>query len=725
MTHATITDETAFEVFSGTLAGLFSEAQSGILHDKITFEWGPPTETAHCDMDKRLVVVPWPGKKPTREQYEILRGYVLHEMGHCIWTEKDLMSKAHDKHGHIGKDITNIFEDERINSFLRQKYGTAGPAFRTVWEHLVKSGKMGTPEQRAALPAKNRLFNDLLAMCAGVVDLVKFTSDAPVLQRLHAWRKEPKNHYNNTSTPDRTDSFMKDFADILTPPAKQDEQEPEQSEQPGDQAGKPGKKRSKKNKNSKSEKSSESSHEDSDEKETEQDEPDARGSDKQDGDSDGDSDGDGDGEEDRSDSDDGEADDDTGTGDDAPDEGADDGSDEGADEAESNQGSTLQQSLDKGSVFDGAEENNRAYREIKDTRDAASHAASHPALPCMSEYSKQAIAEHRDADPEIAKVRRLGAQCSATVRQAFAANARTADLTDLDDGELDPDKFPDLARGQWDAPFMKPGRMIHARNTAVHVCIDNSGSMTDVQPPSTKEKKLPMLDQIEKLTRHLKSANSNATFHEAVTLAVRVLCGPKTEAQARERPHLFDCYLSNPIQMKPDYLLGYASEIVTNLACPVTQVNGAALALHDAMRGARVPHEISGFTNGEYCVFKDFRNPQMSPVQRRVLNCGYASSGTPAARAWKRGVGSLMLRREPRKVMLVMTDGEVDDGPAAKAVLDTARLMKIEVYGVGLNDDNIRTLFPKDSPAVTIVHGLLAPELITIVRKIITKSGLR
>jgi hypothetical protein len=166
-----------------------------------------------------------------------------------------------------------------------------------------------------------------------------------------------------------------------------------------------------------------------------------------------------------------------------------------------------------------------------------------------------------------------------------------------------------------------------------------------------------------------------------------------------------------------------ALELLNYFTPPMAQVAGGALALHDAMRGARVPHEISGFLGDAYLVFKPFGRPRMSEQMANILLSSVIAGSTPAAGAWKRSIGSLMLRKELRKVLVVMTDGGADDMAAAAGVLNVARTLGIEVYGVGINDTAITSLFPTGSRAVVIANGAVAPVLIDLVRRILVKAG--
>jgi hypothetical protein len=169
-----------------------------------------------------------------------------------------------------------------------------------------------------------------------------------------------------------------------------------------------------------------------------------------------------------------------------------------------------------------------------------------------------------------------------------------------------------------------------------------------------------------------------------------------------------------------------ADYVVSDMLSDVSNAvltNGAALALHDALRGVRVPHELSVFMDDKYTVLKPFASPSISAKMLAVMKSGYAMDGTPAANAWKRSIGSLFIRREQRKVLIVMTDGGTNSDAQALGVLNVARTAGIEVYGLGLGCDNLKTLFPKNPESVMIAKDGVIKPLLAMVKSILAKTG--
>ena len=71
-----------------------------------------------------------------------------------------------------------------------------------------------------------------------------------------------------------------------------------------------------------------------------------------------------------------------------------------------------------------------------------------------------------------------------------------------------------------------------------------------------------------------------------------------------------------------------------------------------------------------------------------------ANGSTPMAEALWFAAASLLVRREPRKVVMVLTDGEPDDRLSALDILERCQRSGIEAVGVGLGID-VSHLFPK------------------------------
>lgn len=79
----------------------------------------------------------------------------------------------------------------------------------------------------------------------------------------------------------------------------------------------------------------------------------------------------------------------------------------------------------------------------------------------------------------------------------------------------------------------------------------------------------------------------------------------------------------------------------------------------------------------------------------------------------------LSKRRNPRKLLMVLTDGEADCMGSAQATLDAAEQAGIETYGVGIMTDYVRHLFPKFAIVTNV--GELPEVMLTMLKSRLTQ----
>ena len=70
-----------------------------------------------------------------------------------------------------------------------------------------------------------------------------------------------------------------------------------------------------------------------------------------------------------------------------------------------------------------------------------------------------------------------------------------------------------------------------------------------------------------------------------------------------------------------------------------------------------------------------------------------AHGGTPMEDGVMMANRMLQLRKEPRKLLFVLTDGEPNDANSARAALSVSRRMGIETYGLGIQTDSVQHFF--------------------------------
>ncbi|WP_196801950.1 VWA domain-containing protein [Thioalkalivibrio sp. ALE19] len=102
----------------------------------------------------------------------------------------------------------------------------------------------------------------------------------------------------------------------------------------------------------------------------------------------------------------------------------------------------------------------------------------------------------------------------------------------------------------------------------------------------------------------------------------------------------------------------------------------------------------------------------------------YSGGSTPMGSAMLRSGMNLVQRSEPRKILLVLTDGEPNCTPSAEQAIEMAREAGIEVFGIGIGDDvNVEELFGDRWAARVHDLGDLAPEMFRILRKSLAQAA--
>ncbi len=81
--------------------------------------------------------------------------------------------------------------------------------------------------------------------------------------------------------------------------------------------------------------------------------------------------------------------------------------------------------------------------------------------------------------------------------------------------------------------------------------------------------------------------------------------------------------------------------------------------------------------------------------------------GTPMAEALFCAAAHLFMRKEPRRLLVVLTDGEPNDIGATQEIIDKCRSVGMEVYGVGIMDNRVIPVFGKQFSTVVNTIGEL------------------
>lgn len=747
MDASAMTDEAAFDVFAGLIDALMFSDEFKTMHSdtmaKVQFAWGPPNEPAKCNYTDHVITIPWPGARVTPAEYAVLRGYAMHELAHWCWTDTHAVAWA-QKRGPLTEQVFNIMEDGRINRDLCANSNEyARHALNAVWKKLYHGRKPGPDliaEHGPNVSPRDALLNDLLISVTPWLERYykgHRWSDLAVAKRLVYWlgtRTDTVNaaeplwsgtlqrplmyldpdhrRTNGDKMARHVDQFMRDFADVLgadQPPAEQDQQQ---------QQGKQGKKSKQKEKGEKSDEKGEPDEGDDQDQESGPGD-DEQGDEPNDGDepSDGDDEGSGKG--------------------DAEGSGKGDAESEG-DKAEKPKPEpmNLAKEWDKGSQskadpIEFKKANARVPKGVnrgKYTNRSELRSESLPSTDPSPDRLRSAVAD---------RYRRRGQAVTGTMRRALAAKSRFGDMTDRDDGDLDPDKLTDVALGKWDAPFMSPGRIIHDRDTAVAICIDGSSSMNEGHVDSSGIRYSEPSSPIK--PEHLRAyANALAACQQASNPSLRDAIMAAADGLLASPSKWDEIRRSAENHLKHSYPVGshvFRPNLIHLAAAKRVEAAGTMLAVHDALRASRVAHQITVFTGtsghrdttrGAYVVVKDWKQRALTPTAESIASSGFGEGGTPADGAWRRAVGALMKRPESRKILIVVTDGDTNNDPQAKNVLDAARSWGVETYGIGLQCEAIRGLFPQGSNIPVTGNGVdLTRAMLDMVNGILTKRGSR
>ncbi|MDL2267828.1 VWA domain-containing protein [Desulfovibrio sp. OttesenSCG-928-G15] len=100
-----------------------------------------------------------------------------------------------------------------------------------------------------------------------------------------------------------------------------------------------------------------------------------------------------------------------------------------------------------------------------------------------------------------------------------------------------------------------------------------------------------------------------------------------------------------------------------------------------------------------------------------------ASGSTPLAPALWWTLQQMLFQPEPRKIILIITDGEPDNKSDAISVLQTTRHLGVEVYGVGIGKVAISTLLPQGNYAIINSINELPQAVFGMLQKALLKQS--
>ncbi|MCC8999772.1 MAG: hypothetical protein LM522_09775 [Candidatus Contendobacter sp.] len=147
-----------------------------------------------------------------------------------------------------------------------------------------------------------------------------------------------------------------------------------------------------------------------------------------------------------------------------------------------------------------------------------------------------------------------------------------------------------------------------------------------------------------------------------------------------------------------------------------------ALALDELPGVACWVAAFPGQQESQVIPLKHFQERAVRIAGRFELNSG---GGTPLAGALLRAGLELIARAEPRRLLIVATDGQPDHIDLTRSILSRCRASGLEVLGLGIGQtrDEMEDLFGRrDAVAIQTIHQL-APMLFTLLEQRLTPPG--
>lgn len=143
--------------------------------------------------------------------------------------------------------------------------------------------------------------------------------------------------------------------------------------------------------------------------------------------------------------------------------------------------------------------------------------------------------------------------------------------------------------------------------------------------------------------------------------------------------------------------------------------NQASFAIANAL------HHIRGITTG-ITAFHGFDGPKVMPMLHHGISVGQmgkasASGGTPLAAALWWVLQKMVLLKEERKIILLLSDGAPDTDDPYQDALEACKKLGVEVYGIGIQSEQIKSVIPKESRVIDKL-----PELTSAVFSILSKA---
>ena len=139
---------------------------------------------------------------------------------------------------------------------------------------------------------------------------------------------------------------------------------------------------------------------------------------------------------------------------------------------------------------------------------------------------------------------------------------------------------------------------------------------------------------------------------------------------------------------------------------------------------AKALEMIHGISVGATMFPADYNTVNVCPLVRHGEHIndkfGISATGeTPLAEALWWVMQTMLRLKEARKILLILTDGKPQRMEAGRVALSSVLKLRLEVYGIGINNNCISSLLPNRSRVIKSMDDL-APAMFDILQKALT-----
>lgn len=229
------------------------------------------------------------------------------------------------------------------------------------------------------------------------------------------------------------------------------------------------------------------------------------------------------------------------------------------------------------------------------------------------------------------------------------------------------------------------------------------------------------LDATVQATTRLKSRLRQVLQAQSITRTGRSDRGNKIDGKAIHRLTMGDARVFKTVQngVTADTSVFLLIDVSGSMSgVPIALASQAMFAAAVAMQAMPGVEVACGAFPGRQIILPFGARPQRERDRFHLRSHGY----TPMHEGVVMAHLALKQRRRPRKLLVVLTDGEPDSMATAEATLDNVREDGIEVFSIGIKTDYVQHLFPDHWAVVNDINEL--PEsLMSVLRSRLLRAA--